>query len=55
MIAPDFPGRGAVMEMDSSGFEVMVTGPRGAPEPERARVEGRLAEGMVVYGVDNAT
>ena len=42
MMAPDLPGTGAVMEMDSSGFAVIVTGPKGAPDPERARAAGRF-------------
>lgn len=37
MMDPDLPGTGAVMEMEASGLLVMVTGPMGAPEPERAR------------------
>ena len=46
MMAPDLPGTGAVMEMDSSGFAVIVMFPKGAPDPERAR-PAEIVEDMV--------
>lgn len=50
MMAPDLPGTGAVMEMDSSGFAVIVTCSKGAPDPERARPAGSVLEGIEVGG-----
>lgn len=44
---PDLPGTGAVMEIEASGLLVIVTGPRGAPEPLRARDAEWLLDGMV--------
>jgi hypothetical protein len=42
MMEPDLPGMGAVMDIEESGLDFMVTGPRILPEPERARVFGSV-------------
>lgn len=55
MMEPDLPGMGAVMDIEESGLDFMVTGPRILPEPERARVFGSVMVKAGLYVCIRAT